>query len=89
MIQTFKNIYHAIAVWGDGIIQQNPRRASILLMIISGVGFSSMGDTVVTTMQAGYHPAQVAFLRGLGAGFIIGAALYTSMRERTHKNKNT
>lgn len=53
-------------LWGETIIQQNPRRASILLMIISGLGFSSMAVVMIASMHMGYHPTQTAFFRGLG-----------------------
>lgn len=66
MIATIKNIYGSVMLWGENRIHKNPYRASILLMILSGVAFSS-GDTVtISIMQSGYHPTQAAFFRGLG-----------------------
>ena len=66
MIHAIKTIYNDIALWGNAVVEQNPRRASIFLMILSGLGFASMGAVIVTTINMGYHPAQTAFFRGVG-----------------------
>ena len=83
MIHTVKHIYNAVMRWGNAIIEQNPRRASIVLMILSGIGFSSMGATIMTTMQIGYHPAQVSFFRGV-MGTLLCLPICIAIYKQSH-----
>ena len=66
MKTTLKNQHAKLTIIIAKMIDTNPNYFGIIMILISGIGFVSMGVLMRTTMDTGYHPAQVAFMRGLG-----------------------